>query len=192
MTMGELIIVQVLLLFLLWTCFYMTRYHIHVQAKVGTFVSMIVGANVGFLVGMGSYFFFAQPPFMATLFGSFIGLGVGWFVAIPVSTFAIVVGSFSGMISGIIGVWVIQVVSIEQAHSVWLFFSLLALFWSMFILFIILKRIPANEDVFVKKFIQHPLILGLTLIVIFYIYGKIERFFPQAEDTTTPAPPKTE
>ncbi|WP_110112224.1 hypothetical protein [Bacillus sp. CGMCC 1.16541] len=192
MTKGELIVVQILLLFLLWTCFYMTRYHIHVQAKVGTFVSVIVGANVGFLVGMGSYLFLGQPPSMATLLGSCIGLGIGWFVAIPVSTFAIILGSFSGVISGVIGVWVIQVVSVEQAHGVWLFFSFLTLFWFMVILFMILKRIPPHEDVFVKKFIQHPLILGLALIVIFSIYGKIERFLPQAEDTTTPAPPKTE
>ncbi|TYR81209.1 hypothetical protein FZC66_04920 [Priestia megaterium] len=164
------------------TCYYILRYYHYVSAAAGKSIAIYTAMSASFVVGVNSFTLLNEPLLSSSILAACTGLGIGWLIGIPFSFKAIAGGVVSGLAaSG--SFYAIQMFWEYQNQLLWFILVGFAFFFSSGALFKTLKAIPNCEQIFLKGCIQHPILIGPLLVIVFWFYQFIEKYMPQSDPT---------
>ncbi|MDT2046013.1 hypothetical protein CHN50_13290 [Priestia aryabhattai] len=169
-------------LFIWCSCYYTVCHHGYISTKAGNLAAVYTAMSTSFITAFTMFVLVEETLMFSSVCAACAGIGVGWFIAIPFTVKTIIGSVVSGTIASF-SFYTIHVFWSYSSEFLWAIFILISLVGSSQALFKILKEIPMFESVFVKRCIQHPLVLTPIFVLIFFVYQFIERYMPQYDPT---------
>jgi hypothetical protein len=164
-------------LLFLWICLYMYRYRCFITKYTGMMIALASGMMIGFIGAVSLSAAGTVHDDTSTMLSLIISMLAGMMIGAPNSFAAWVLGACGGLISVPLGTTVASLLSASKAESFMTALLCLCIGFTLLLLGMMTAEIPYYYDVAFRKVIQNPVIIGLPLILVLYVYEMLDTSF---------------
>jgi multisubunit Na+/H+ antiporter MnhE subunit len=173
-------------LLFIWIFLYLCRYGVFITKYTGATAALASGMMTGFVASVSFSMLEGVQDEKSTIMGLILSMLTGMIVGVPHSFAAWFAGGCGGLVSAPLGTAVASLLVSDRGESYITVLLMVCTFFLLWLLGMITAEIPYYYPVAFRKLVLNPLIVGIPLILIFYVYEFLERslFYSRKKQTT--------